>query len=888
MPRFPRDRRVLLMTTAAAAVAALFLVLGFPIQLAQKKLSGIPSGHLYAKFSRADALSSEIRKRSVELARVEVRRDADRDAITKFGSIVQDFGTFLVVAREKNTSSPASNPDIQPIDSTINLPGAKFDPILSEPKGTVVDPRAGVEPPKGYYIVQFGGLATDEWLNSLRDAGVEVLQYVPHNAFFVYGDGQAIAKAAAHSRVRWVGEYLSEQKVPQLVKESFAGRTASAKTATRIVDVAVFSRANLREARDRLTDSGGRLVGVAALPNNFFNIVRIEISVDKLNELAAVPEVIRIDPFFDSSKDDERSSQIVAGNYSGPETIAGPSYDPANLFGVDGTNVTVAVSDDGVGIPGNGGFYLTAANTRNAPLRGAAEGASTGHGHLNATIIAGSMPHGTTDPRGYVYGRGIAPGANIINIPWLRFGYPRTDPGSDARAIDDAMTTPGPNGFGASISNHSWSAGVNQNAYDSYAALYDGLVLDGTALPSIDPMSIIFSAGNCGLAPNNAQCNPSSSGGGSPQTGIGRPKVAKNIITVGNSENLRTELSSSANNIDDLAGSSSRGPAADGRIKPDIVAPGTVITGGRAGTDCSGVSACFEADHSWSSGTSHAAPQIAGAAALFTQHWRNRNFDLRPSPAMIKAAILNSGQEMNGVNTSGASVPNGDEGWGRINMKFVIDASVPTKQIDNSPLSAPGESFTLNGSVANSSKQVRVSLVWSDPPAAGDPALVNNLDLTVVVGDATYRGNVFALGRSTSGGASDAINNVEHVWLPAGLAAGTPYSITVRASGINGDGIRGNDDSTDQSFALVAYNYTEAPPAASYSMSGQVLTPQGRGVANVFVTFVDSTGTPRYALTNPLGYYRFLNVASNQSYTVHVLSKRYDFPTQSVLLTSNN
>ena len=95
-----------------------------------------------------------------------------------------------------------------------------------------------------------------------------------------------------------------------------------------------------------------------------------------------------------------------------------------------------------------------------------------------------------------------------------------------------------------------------------------------------------------------------------------RPKVAKNVIAVANSENIRTEFGGTgADNMDDLRSSSSRGPAADGRIKPDITAPGTVITGSRAGS-CGSVTSCFDANHAYSTGTSHAAPQVAGAAAL--------------------------------------------------------------------------------------------------------------------------------------------------------------------------------------------------------------------------------------------------------------------------------
>src|SRR6185369_5271719 len=68
-----------------------------------------------------------------------------------------------------------------------------------------------------------------------------------------------------------------------------------------------------------------------------------------------------------------------------------------------------------------------------------------------------------------------------------------------------------------------------------------------------------------------------------------------------------------------------------------------------------------------------------------------------------------------------------------------------------------------------------------------------------------------------SGGSADTRNNVENVFLPVGILAGTPVTIRVRAVALNGDGALGNGDPTDQHFALVAYNFAEGavpPPRA--------------------------------------------------------------------------
>ena len=118
--------------------------------------------------------------------------------------------------------------------------------------------------------------------------------------------------------------------------------------------------------------------------------MRIETSYDRIEEASKVEEVFSIESWAHPTKEDEVAAQIVAGNYAG-NVVAAPGYDPLTQFGVNGQNVTVSVVDDGVGIPGDGGFYVTAGNAINGPLRGATVGAQ-GHGHLQASIIAGDTP----------------------------------------------------------------------------------------------------------------------------------------------------------------------------------------------------------------------------------------------------------------------------------------------------------------------------------------------------------------------------------------------------------------------------------------------------------------------------------------------------------------
>ncbi len=818
-------------------VSILFLGLGL---VQRAKLQGGRS-KAFDSYAKSDAATQAVRDQSKTIFRIPAQSEGEREAARKMSTLVEDYGSFVVIAAEKGKDFSRSGVESQPLETTVNLPGKSFEPVQDSPAETVRPggTASGKTNDKDYYIVQFAAPVRDEWLDSLRSVGAEVLQYVPHQSFFVYADSGTMQKIANHSRVRWAGRYLPESKIEPQLREQIAAQLRGGPTrgkmqpletsarGTAVFDVAVFARANVDEAQAEFNSlSVGTVKNVIKLPNNFFNVLRVELPLNEVERVAQLHDVVRIDPYFTPAKEDERAAQIVAGNFTSTTALSPPGYNPLSQFGVDGTNVTVSVVDDGVGIPGDGGLYITSSNTVNGPLNGATAGAQ-GHGHLNATIIAGDAPFGTLDPTGYNYGKGVAPKANIINIPFLRAGYT----GGEAATVNDTLTTAGPNGVKGFITNNSWGNGTNSNSYDSYAAQYDGYVQDASSAATIDPILIVFSAGNSGTS------------------GLTRPKVAKNLIAVANSENIRTELSASANNIDDLESSSSRGLAADGRIKPDITAPGTAITGGRSGTDS--LFGNIDTFHRWSVGTSHAAPQIAGAAALFTQFWKNGHGGANPSPALAKAALLNSTQEMNGVGTA-AVVPNGAEGWGRINMKFMLNAGVPIKYVNQTvEFANAGEGATYTGKVADATKRVRFTLVWTDPPGVGNPALVNNLDLTVTVGGTVYKGNVFSGGNSTTGGSADTLNNVENVYLPAGIAAGTPVTIQVTATGINGNGILGNADATDQHFALVAYNFssTGAKPS-DFDGDGKSDIAVFRPAGGIWYASQSSDGTVR---TQPFG-----------------------------------
>ena len=828
------------------------------------------SGSLPEKFRGSDRLTKKIRAASTVFTR---SRKAPGQTATG-PDVIQDAGSFVISAGTGPSKPLSDGSSTERLDMTIALPGARFDPLATPPSGSL-RPGRGAGATAGYYVLQFGGVITDEWIRSLTNAGIEVIQYVPGQALFVYGDEDAIAAAADHSRVRWIGRYLPEQKLSAAFREQLsaarggtfargAGPIDVDKDGRAVFDIAVFKHTNVRDVADDIAEAyGARDIVVSELRRSFFNVIRASVSLDRIASIADVPDVFSIEPVSPTKAEDEVAAQILAGRYAGPTALLGPGYDPLNLFGADGTGITVSVVDDGVGIPGDGGYYITAAKAVDGPLHNTTSGAS-GHGHLNATIIAGGPPYSATDLYGYNYGIGVAPGAHIVNIPRNRPGYN----GTDVEVYNDCVTTVGPNGVAGVISNNSWGQGTNGNTYGLMEAKFDGFVLDASIDTTIDPVAMIFSAGNDAA------------------NGLTRPKMAKNVIAVGASESLRSDLGGPlANNIDEMAPTSSRGPAADGRIKPDVVAPGTAITGGRSGGDS--LSGNLNSAVRWNSGTSHAAANISGAAALFAHKWYLDNFGFRAKPSLIKAALVNSTVDLNGSNT-GTPIPNGLEGWGRPNLQSMLTPGVGTKYINEQvALQNVGDNFPISGSVASSSKPVRITLAWSDPPGVTDPSLVNDLDLQVTVGSSVYLGNVIQNGVSVTGGNFDRRNTVETVILPAGIQAGTPISVAVIASALNGDGILDNGDFTDQYYSLAISNYSAAVTPQFHSIVGRALSPSGRGVGMVVVRLMDSHGGVQERLTNPFGYFRFADVSGGQYISLTATSKRYTFSTQQIFLSSN-
>lgn len=244
---------------------------------------------------------------------------------------------------------------------------------------------------------------------------------------------------------------------------------------------------------------------------------------------------------------------------------------------------------------------------------------------------------------------------------------------------------------------------------------------------------------------------------------IGGPGSAKNVLCVSASRNHPNHMQLG----DGLPGPVNK---KDLRLKPDICAPGCRIT-------TAGAVGCERANIGCAS--SWATPIIAGAAALVRQYYSEGWFPTgakraedkmaHPSAALVKATLLNSTVDMEGVK----GYPNYREGWGRVlltNTLFFAEEGAPklfVRDISNTAGLRTHESHTYKVTVRDNSRPLKITLVWSDSPGLALAArpLVNNLDLIVTSPDEkTFLGNQIGKdGISVEGGAPDDINNVEMV-----------------------------------------------------------------------------------------------------------------------------
>lgn len=233
--------------------------------------------------------------------------------------------------------------------------------------------------------------------------------------------------------------------------------------------------------------------------------------------------------------------------------------------------------------------------------------------------------------------------------------------------------------YNVSVQNHSYGTGL-ENYYGADAAAYDANIVANPTLVHV------FSSGNSG--------NLNSTG---PYAGIanmanltGSFKMAKNIITVG-----------AADTFGNVSTLSSRGPAYDGRIKPELVAFGE-------------------------DGSSGAAAHTSGAVVLLQQYYKEKNNSTLPAASLIKALLVNNADDR------GTKGPDYLSGFGSLNAYNALQGMVNNQYFTGTVTQGATQTFTIT--VPANTRQLKLTLCWTDPAAAANAAkaLINDVDIELV------------------------------------------------------------------------------------------------------------------------------------------------------------
>lgn len=702
-----------------------------------------------------------------------------------------------------------------PPQKTIRLRNERIVTTLAAP---VAEQSPDTVQVSGLVLIQFESTPTPEQRQQLAALGVDLLSYVPDDAFIARAERVPPGKLRALPFVRWLGPFKAEHKLHGKISGQFAGKGSQANDLD--VSVLLTPRAKAAEA----TAARGhfsQLRSESELREG--TILRGRISASQLQSLADSSVVLWIEPAPSMKLYDEIATKIVAGDDGNAGTLAS-----VHQLGFTGAGVTVAVADSGLDSGDTNAMHpdlagrVTALFAYGNPADAADEHS---HGTHVAGIVAGNGATGETDENGYLYGLGVAPGANIIGQRIFDGlgGYTYTNASFEKLTRDAKLA-------GADIGSNSWGDDTH-GRYDLSAMEFDSLVRDAVSdgfLAGDQSYILEFSAGNAGPGERT----------------IGSPAVAKNVIATGAAQNDRPDLLVYADGPDAMADFSSRGPCEDGRIKPDVTAPGTWIASLRSiYADPNNAWGEISENYIYQGGTSQAGPHVSGAAALFVQYWRTTHTNATPSPALVKAALINSATDMDetaigatGVDENGDPIdvgfpqdpnpaPNQDEGWGRVDLPNLIGTTRNYEFVDQSVLLMTGQQFEQRILIGSTNEPLKITLAYTDVPGSPVtvPALVNDLDLEVLGPDGrSYHGNQFNAGESVAdASAYDAINNVEGVQLAEPVPG--EYVVRIRARNVPMDARR-DTGATDQDFALVVSGDFAAPGTGIVTFDRNVYT----------------------------------------------------------------
>jgi len=684
--------------------------------------------------------------------------------------------TLLLVLAGSQPSFPVQ----AATDYTVRLHSRTFAPLpgLSPAtRNTIITSGR----PRYYILVQTTSVPTTRERDALKNLGLRLLVYIPNQAWFASlpTSPSAVDAIAAHPAIRAIVEILPSDRIAGNIKDGIDSRLRYP-DGTVALEIQTYSDVPMATARQAISPQVSQILSESE-PIHIFLVRLPESKISQLSQLAEVQLITEVAPPPEDDNDGVRIAtkasnvQIVedtvdgAGNMTGIQPGAPYALDGADVLigqweplhpdcshpdfagtldatgAIAGTNVRVTYGDADVDC--RDASYNPAGDATIGDHATHVAGTVLGNGSQSAA--AGGLP---------LQWRGMAPNAEII-----AYQRPGLDPDGNGVAnaaplgahwtqYIDAINSE------AVLSTNSWGFShchqVPGSCYETASAMYDELITNRTNPLRSDAISILGSAGNQGPAASGVN-----------QGTVRIPNSAKNTIVVGN---ITSDSKA-------LTGTSSRGPVDDGRLKPEVVAPGDQLPSPGSPSVRSTCTSNDPAARSLCafpygdmSGTSMSTPATTGAVALIVQQFRTRGAD--PWPSTVKALLIHTAADQCCADGTGLDLdtpgPDYSYGYGLINVQAAVDllrdgrkghvvqaegfsgsGSCAMDQARPCDFDADGhaddDTYTVN--LPPGLNKYRVTLVYDDLPGAGGllargaPALRNDLDLFLIAPDGSIQ-----------------------------------------------------------------------------------------------------------------------------------------------------
>ena len=559
-------------------------------------------------------------------------------------------------------------------------------------------------------VISFDKIPSKMEIESLQDAGIELINYQSKNSYLAKVPINISSSELKRCGIQTLRKYIVKEKLSPNIREGRFPEWAVKTPGT--VDVAILLTDNLEANRLQFIHTFNITHLQTSLRGGDLIIGRIAQSdLQKLTASPMVAHVDAIEPAVEQLNHENRILQKV-------NVLQSKLVGARNLTG-EGIYV-------GIGDGGELGDHIDF-NDRVTNYANGTYSSFGAHGDHVAGIVGGA---GNIDP----VHRGMAPSSNLII-------QKTTSIISNAQTYYDD--------HGMVMTNNSYGVGYNCTTNGTYNYSSNNLDWQMREMPEL---LHVYAAGNsgysvCGNYPDGYK------------SVLRYYQSAKNVLTVGNVKQSRI-----------LNGGSSKGPVADGRLKPEIVAIGSDV-----------MSTGNNFDYYNGTGTSMASPSTVGTLTLLNERYRELNSGDIPEGGLMKAIACNTADDL------GNTGPDYAYGYGLINGRRAAEC-IENNRYDSESVS-DGETKTFNITVPSGLGQLKVMLYWHDveAPAYSTKTLINDLDLKLTTPNGTdYL--PWVLNHDTTHVTDlptrkvDTLNNIEQVTLD-NPTAGT-YTITIDGSSI--------------------------------------------------------------------------------------------------------